>query len=143
MSGLMVLVVPPKMLFHNFQFESMHHLLRNLENGMNHVCLWIDTLCIPSRPHAQICPHTTELTCRKIAISRLKEAYQDAPKVLVLDWEIERSNTCYPEETLMRIAISAWMKRLWTFQEAILSKELHFRFKNKAIRMEDISFKWI
>jgi hypothetical protein len=93
---------------------------------------------VPARPHAAACEKTSgTLTCRKIAITRLKEIYQNAAKVLVLDWEIERSNTSFPGEALMRIVISAWMKRLWTFQEAKLARYLYFQFKNKAVRAED------
>lgn len=121
------------------QFERLYQLLQNLENGTNRTCLWIDTLCVPARPHAAACEKTSgTLTCRKIAITRLKETYQNAAKVLVLDWEIERSNTSFPEETLMRIVISAWMKRLWTFQEAKLARHLYFQFKDKAVRAEDM-----
>ena len=121
------------------QVERLYQLLQNLENGPNETCLWIDTLCVPARPHAAVCGKTSgTLTCRKIAISRLKETYQNAAKVLVLDWEIERSNTSFPEETLMRIIISAWMKRLWTFQEAKLAGHLYFQFKDKAIRAEEM-----
>jgi hypothetical protein len=32
------------------------------------------------------------------------------------------------------------MKRLWTFQEAKLAKNLYFQFKNKAIRAEDMLY---
>ena len=112
--------------------------MRDLEEGTNGVDLWVDTLCVPARPHAASCTKTNGvLTCRKIAIKRLKETYQNAAKVLVLDWEIERSRTSSPEETLMRILISDWMKRLWTLQEARLASRLYFQFQDRASRAED------
>jgi hypothetical protein len=82
------------------------------------ISIWIDTLCIP-----------LEKNFRKMAIAGLKNVYSAAMFTVVLDSELQRtSSLCSPEETLMRIAVSGWMRRCWTLQEAILAN-IHIRVK--------------
>jgi hypothetical protein len=93
------------------------------------VPFWIDTICVPLEPLE-----------RKAAIIGLKRTYEEADKVLVLDNTLQMvTNERKSTETLMRVASSSWIRRLWTFQEGALSRSLHFQFANKATTYADIS----
>jgi hypothetical protein len=125
------------------QLNRLHNLVYALHPESQSVFVWIDTLCVPTRHHAAACANTVgTLTCRKVAIGRLKQTYENASKVLVLDWELQQSlSTTSAEESLMRIVISVWMKRLWTFQEARLAKALFIQFSDRAVEMRDMLYK--
>jgi Heterokaryon incompatibility protein (HET) len=81
---------------------------------------WMDTLCIPvQEKHREI---------RALAIKSMKQIYENAFRVLVLDGEMQASlqGTC--TETFMRISLSPWMRRLWTLQEAVCAQRLCVKF---------------
>ncbi|CAM6002077.1 unnamed protein product [Sphagnum balticum] len=92
---------------------------------------WIDTLCIPvGESFAEY---------RKLAIQRMRSTYQRAKKVLVLDKEIlSGSRDARPRERVVRIVLSTWMRRLWTFQEGFLAQDLLFQFRDGPCLLEDI-----
>ncbi len=74
---------------------------------------WIDTLCVP-----------LEESARKQALSLIRKTFQEAACTVVLDYEMERLPNAIPDvEALWRLAISDWARRLWTFEEAVVSKE--------------------
>ena len=104
--------------------------------------LWIDTLCVPRQKHG-----------KKLAISKMKETYQDATRVLVLDTQLMRtpinpqrwqSSTTddtrvgLAKEFLLRIALSGWMRRLWTFQEGAIARELDFQFADGSLNLRQL-----
>ncbi|KAI9866729.1 MAG: hypothetical protein M1813_000671 [Trichoglossum hirsutum] len=93
------------------------------------VPFWIDTVCVPLEPLE-----------RKVAIAMLKQTYEEADKVLVLDSTLQEvTDKAESTETLMRIASSSWIRRLWTFQEGALSRSLHFQFGNQTVTYASIS----
>jgi hypothetical protein len=65
---------------------------------------WIDTRCVPRKPKS----------LRRVGISHIKRIYMEATKVLVLDEELvaSRWKNRSTGETLMRINLSEWMRRL-------------------------------
>ena len=80
---------------------------------------WLDTLCVP-----------LERRFRRLAITRMDDTYGLCHKMLVLDAELERfpyGDRSY-EESLMRVSVSAWMRRVWTLQEAVMAKEFFVKF---------------
>ncbi|PCD41077.1 hypothetical protein AU210_003635 [Fusarium oxysporum f. sp. radicis-cucumerinum] len=91
---------------------------------------WIDTLCVPLRPSAS----------RRLAIVNMRQTYQQAHAVLVLDSGLIASKR--PPSTLeclAQIALSNWGSRLWTFQEANLAKDLRCVFSgNEIVDMNDL-----
>ncbi|KAJ6464028.1 hypothetical protein C8R45DRAFT_1080249 [Mycena sanguinolenta] len=91
---------------------------------------WQDGLCIPG-----------EGKHRNRAIALMKETYADADKVLVLDegLRISCSLSTPTEECLLRIATSGWMQRIWTLQEGMLARELHFEFMDEVINCHHFS----
>ena len=82
---------------------------------------WIDTLCIPRKPKKVY----------YLALDRIRDVYIYASNTLVADRLIR---TCPPEastETLYaHIYMSAWMQRMWTYEEAVLSRNLIFVLKD-------------
>jgi hypothetical protein len=91
--------------------------------------LWIDTLCVPLSP----------ASARNAAILTMRRTYASATRVLVLDAElmsIPRPPSAL--ETRMRIVTSAWYSRLWTFQEGVLGRSLHFQFENEAASGQEL-----
>lgn len=87
--------------------------------------LWIDTLCVPvhSKPH------------RKMAISRLRDTYKRASKVLILDRRLFEIHSTSIQEAVCHLLCSDWMSRLWTLQEGLLPKRenLHVQFQDNAV----------
>lgn len=84
---------------------------------------WIDTLTIPVQDQYK--------SARKKAITHIYKVYSRARYTIVIDnglnnmsWDDKDYTT-----TAMRILASGWMRRLWTLQEAYLSRKLLFAFK--------------
>jgi hypothetical protein len=70
--------------------------------------LWLDTLCCPA----------IDGPGKQKSIQKLRQVYQEADKVLVLDASLF-SVTCEPlhtSEIAIRAYTSPWMRRLWTLQ---------------------------
>lgn len=66
--------------------------------------------------------------------------YKNAELVLVLDASLEACSVrARPQERLLRITISPWMRRLWTLQEAWVAKRLAFQFSEKACLTLDLT----
>lgn len=64
----------------------------------------------------------------------MSTVYRDAEKVLVIDSGISivPSSALHSTEMAVRLRTSSWVRRLWTFQEAYLAKELHYQFQDTA-----------
>ena len=78
--------------------------------------LWIDSLCIPAAREA-----------RKKAIILMANTYSNASAVLVIDKRIQQQKSSNSIQDLYStIFTSAWMQRLWTYQEACLAQTLIF-----------------
>jgi hypothetical protein len=81
----------------------------------DHRFLWCDTLCVPKKPPQ----------LRRKAIWKMRDIYEKAYVVLILDASLRSASlSCSAEELMMRVTCSGWMRRLWTFQENILAKKL-------------------
>lgn len=102
-------------------------------DGSCAVPFWIDTICVPlQHPY------------RAIAIESMRRIYKNADKVLVLDSALTKtsSQALGATEMIMRLKASSWVRRLWTFQEAYLAKELHYRFSDVALTLSDMREKY-
>lgn len=79
---------------------------------------WIDTLCVPNGGrYPELCT---------MALPRMKDIYDKADKVLVLDSELVACKDTDPRRVLARLWLSTWIRRLWTFQEGYFAKDLLF-----------------
>lgn len=89
--------------------------------------IWLDTLCVP-----------LDNTHRKVAIGGMKDVYAKASTTLVIDSEIRMFSHkgCPDEEIAVRLGLTGWMRRAWTFQEGVLAcNRLRFLFSDGAARL--------
>jgi hypothetical protein len=91
---------------------------------------WIDTLVIPvDKRHGNR---------RKEAIEQINKVFTNAKYTIVVDNALTEMPSGHNyENTAMRILASGWMRRLWTLQEAYLSRRLLFAFKEHEVRNLD------
>lgn len=86
---------------------------------------WIDSLCIPQAEDV-----------RKRAIGLMWRTYKHAADVVVLDSGLQPCSSTAPRSLLMlRVLTSGWMRRLWTLQEAVLSRSLHLVFADTTLEL--------
>ena len=90
------------------------------------LAFWMDTLIIP------VGSEESHKAARKKAIHQIYTVFSGAKYTIVVDnglsgmsWDNQDYTT-----TAMRILASGWMRRLWTLQEAYLSRKLLFAFKH-------------
>ncbi|KAJ9615318.1 hypothetical protein H2200_001393 [Cladophialophora chaetospira] len=95
---------------------------------------WIDTLCIPRHP----------LSLRNKALGRLREPYETAKHVLVLDSFLRslKSDGMTLTEIVAYITACRWTQRLWTFQEGFLGKRIWFQFQERALELSELVEEW-
>lgn len=110
--------------------REMQQLVNELPKlgSISQVPFWIDTLCIPRFP----------MELRNEALLRMREPYEQALHVLVLDSYLRRqpASEVSPFELLGLIAVCGWSQRLWTFQEGRIPREpsrTWFAFKDKSV----------
>ena len=99
------------------QLERIQHLVNKLDPEEKYVIpFWIDTVYVPLAPEL-----------KSLAIVSMHKTYHNATDVLVLDncWK-DVTRAVPATEIMMRVRYSTWMIRLWTFQEARLSRNLWF-----------------
>ena len=89
---------------------------------------WVDTLCCPVNP-----PEATEL-----AIKLMRKTYENASRVIVIDsWlQNQKVSDLSIAEIIMRIALSGWTRRLWTYQEGTINKKLSVWFADKTVDID-------
>ena len=89
------------------------------------VGFWLDTLCVPVRR-----PFYHE---KKLSIQRMRHVYESAAAVLVVDsWLGQITSEAPVPDLCLSIYLSDWQRRLWTFQEGCLARNVYFRFGDKA-----------
>ena len=82
---------------------------------------WIDTLCCRREPPE----------ARAWAVRLMRKTYEEAAVVVVLDAWLQQqlSRSISNVESMMRIALSGWTRRLWTFQEGSIKKRSQYCFQ--------------
>jgi hypothetical protein len=92
--------------------------------------IWLDTLCCPVRPTED----------KKLALKKMRQVYEQAHSVLVLDASLQSYSTASMDalEVLARIFTSKWLRRVWTLQEGALAKRLWFQFADKALSLTEL-----
>lgn len=93
---------------------------------------WMDTLAIPVSDEGG--------KLKQKAIRQIYHVYNSATRVIVIDKELcETPSSSLASIVIIKILTSAWMRRLWTLQEAFLSRRLSVAFwKNGAVILEDV-----
>ena len=118
-----------------FLSEACSRLRAKASNGTDQgeLLLWCDTLCCPIGPK----------DAKDRALSRMRETYESATFVLVLDSSIRVNNSSdlSPEEICTVIFSSGWMRRLWTLQEGAIPApkgRLWFYFQDKDLNLRHL-----
>ncbi|KAK1058157.1 hypothetical protein LTR74_013614 [Friedmanniomyces endolithicus] len=91
--------------------------------------IWVDTLCVPVGPTFQ--------RQRDSQIQKMHEIYQKAYAVIVIDADTLTTEESDPFEMIgMRLYMSAWASRLWTYQEGSLNDRLFVMTKEGYIDLD-------
>ena len=95
------------------------------QTGLEEAIVWIDSLCVPANPGH----------FKRKALAQMANIYRGAKNVLVLDSDLlSIPSSCCNEELLLRIALSRWMRRLWTFEEGVVARpRLLFQLSDQSI----------
>lgn len=124
------------------QFRRLSLLVSGLyTSNQPPVLFWLDTLCFPLTP-----PEAYDT-----ALIRMRESYEDADQVLVLDgYLLSGEGKMSDNELLLRIYCAPWSRRLWTLQEGYLPCRLVFRLADRYLpsryfleKMEFKMKKWL
>ena len=92
---------------------------------------WIDTLCCPRNPPQ----------ARALAIRLMRKTYEEAAVVVVIDAWLREHSSQYSSnvESMLRIALSGWTRRLWTFQEGSINKNVSVVFCDKIVDLDSLA----
>ena len=113
--------------------------LSDILNSEHRMTFWLDTMCIPVagawRNGQLIGVDERYSSLKKAAIARMTPIYAGAWRVLVLDYDLQRTlhSATPPEEILARVLRSTWMWRCWTLHEASLAQNLIIQFADGHI----------
>jgi hypothetical protein len=103
------------------QVERLSRLCNSLKETSSTTRFWLDCLCIPR----------SDRDVYIQALVGIRDVYINASSVLVVDKIIEECTSCSSTENLyVHIYLSAWMQRMWTYEEAVLARELVFVLKD-------------
>lgn len=113
------------------QFDRLSALTSQLYGGERKP-FWLDTLCFPLEPQ----------DAYDLALIRMRQSYESADRVLVLDRSIFTldASVMTTHELLTRVLCSPWNHRLWTLQEGFLAKSLYFQAANGAVNFSETDF---
>ncbi|KAI0754614.1 hypothetical protein C8Q80DRAFT_1226746, partial [Daedaleopsis nitida] len=103
---------------------------RDLLSSESDGAFWVDSLCVPA---------AKEL--RKRAIRLMAETYTRAEKVIVFDTSVRTfcNASTTRKEVFLRISTSPWMQRVWTLQEACLTRELYFEVSDGLVSLQRLA----
>lgn len=79
-----------------------------------------------------MCVPVHDETVRNKTISKMRNIYEEADRVLVIDAWIQK-HLCRSSpvvESAVRLYLSNWQHRLWTLQEGVLAQNLYFQFND-------------
>jgi hypothetical protein len=111
-------------------FQKLFNKMPGRPPGSPHTCFWIDTLAIPVEKEHKL--------ARQRAIRKIHDIYTHARYTVVIDNGLTQMGPDLNyENTAMKILASGWMRRLWTLQEAYLSRRLFFAFKDEQLKNLD------
>ena len=103
------------------QVERLSQLSSSYRKTSNNLWFWVDSLCIP---------RVQKDVYYKAPVG-IRDVYINASTVLVLDKIIERCTLSSSTEYLYaHIYLSAWMQRMWTYEEAVLAQQVVFVLKD-------------
>jgi len=95
---------------------------------------WMDTLIVPVQSSLRY------KNARKTAINQMYDAYDNSRYTIVIDSNLTQFvwNQRDYTKLAMRILAGGWMRRIWTLQEAYLSRKLLFACRTSAEGQSDM-----
>ncbi|KAK6836111.1 hypothetical protein PG987_006606 [Apiospora arundinis] len=142
---------------HRCKLDFVKALLDKVSRGSSrgadlHLCewFWLDTLGIPRKsnelqddplgdPQESTSARGRFRKIKRTAISQIACIFREADYSIVIDGGICNMDTSEKHaQVAMRILTSGWMRRLWTLQEAFLSKNLKVVFKQETAALGGI-----
>jgi hypothetical protein len=105
------------------QLDFLRRQISRAAGGKN-VPFWMDTLLVPISPN-----HDHGRIAKAKAINQIYEVFAHATGTVMLDNGLLDMPYGSPIQAAMRFLASSWMRRLWTLQEAWLSRRLFIPFK--------------
>lgn len=114
------------------QLLRLSNLVQNLPQTSPRIDrFWLDTICVPP-------DEVKQDEAQTVALQMMGKTYEDAAAVLVLDSWLSSCKIIpgFDVEPLVRIFVSHWNRRLWTFQEGVLAKKLYFHFLNATYDLD-------
>lgn len=100
-------------------------------DGAQELAIWSDTLCIPVGESYQ--------ALRDSQISQMQQIYKNAHSVLVFDadlFRLEAQDSIV--EVSMKLTLSAWSTRLWTYQEGSLNDRVFLAVADGIIDLDTL-----
>lgn len=92
---------------------------------------WMDTLAIPVGPD-----YRNE---RTLSIGRIHDIFVRSRYTVVVDGKLSDTMAGRNYHRIaMSILASGWMRRLWTLQEAYLSRRIFFHFKERTVELDKL-----
>ncbi|KAK3986851.1 hypothetical protein QBC44DRAFT_247268 [Cladorrhinum sp. PSN332] len=132
----------PKIL--SCQAHYIRSLLNRLEwdgQGVAHDqshLFWLDTLLIPpSFDHTNLVDKDELAALRRASVKSIFDFFDRATHGIIIDRHVMRGNTANARTIGINLLSSGWMKRLWTLQEAFVTKRLSIAFQGGEIRELD------
>lgn len=114
------------------QGQNIQKLVNSMYPQRGNIPFWLDTLSIPTAG-------TVERELRNTALKNMERVYLNADKVLVIETSLLSVSSRIPDfELVARLAMSAWLRRIWTLQEAVKAKELYFQFSDGMLSLQQI-----
>jgi hypothetical protein len=110
----------------SLQHSDMNRLLEYTMD-LEHRAFWIDTICVPTTG-----PYKLK------GITKLREVYQKASIVLVVDGRLTQITVTSMIEAKMQFLCCEWFSRLWTLQEGWMASDLHVQFYNTALSVDQL-----
>lgn len=119
---------------HQCQLKHLAHLLELLQPPLGNTrtdgspLFWLDTFAIPAKPKAgdsSLRMPASFDDLKKRSIRQIRHVYDYSTHSIIIDKDLcsyEAGNR--PIKVAMRLLTSSWMRRLWTLQEAFLSKKI-------------------
>ncbi|KAF7128381.1 hypothetical protein CNMCM5793_003111 [Aspergillus hiratsukae] len=96
------------------------------------VGFWMDTLCVPVGSAGE--------EMRQKAIQKMRDIYESADRVLVLDGRVEElSISSSIVDRAARLIVSNWQSRIWTLQEGVMAQQLFFQFGDGALTLGELA----
>jgi len=111
------------------------HLKKLSENPDKDVPFWMDTLVCPVGKESERVDRL-----KKKAISQIFRVFQESEFTVIIDnglWRMHPGEPDKPVQAAMKILASGWMRRLWTLQEAFISKKLFVIFQETGPRHDN------